>query len=101
MEDVIDKSIDEVIDVDDIIGLEEIRQDLLIRFAIALKEARRKHPDFAEGVFHALGFLSEEHGEVVKEITKQKPGWEKLMDKELIDLMVVAYRMLNGEYENN
>ena len=63
-----------------------------------LFEARKKHPDFAYGIFHALGFLGEEYGEVSKEITKQEPGWEERMDAELLDLIAVAIRMLRREY---
>ena len=65
-----------------------------------LREARSKHERFAEQVYHALSFLSEEHGEVVREITKGRDGWEKRMDSELRDLVAVAMRMLLREYEH-
>ncbi len=65
-----------------------------------LGEARVKHPRFAEQVYHALSFLSEEHGEVVREVTKGKDGWESRMDSELLDLIAVAVRMLLREYEH-
>ena len=65
-----------------------------------LREARAKHGRFAEQVYHALSFLSEEHGEVVREITKGRDGWEKRMDSELRDLIAVAMRMLLREYEH-
>ena len=65
-----------------------------------LREARTKHGRFAEQVYHALSFLSEEHGEVVREITKGRDGWEKRMDSELRDLVAVAMRMLLREYEH-
>ena len=65
-----------------------------------LREARSKHERFAEQVYHALSFLSEEHGEVVREITKGRDGWEKRMDSELRDLIAVAMRMLLREYEH-
>ena len=64
-----------------------------------LKRGERLHPDFAEGVYQALGFLGEEYGEVSREITKGEPGWEKRMDSELFDLIVVAIRMLLRDYE--
>lgn len=73
--------------------------DTFLKIEDAYIHAKNKHPEFAVGVYHALGFLSEEHGEVVKEITKGKDGWEERMDKELIDLIVVAIRMLNREYK--
>ena len=65
-----------------------------------LREARVKHGRFAEQVYHALSFLSEEHGEVVREITKGRGGWEERMDSELRDLIAVAMRMLLREYEH-
>jgi len=70
------------------------------RLAAALARARSLHPRFAEQEFHALGCLSEEHGEAVKEVTKQKPGWQDRMDAELRDLVVVALRMIFREYRH-
>lgn len=66
----------------------------------ALRWARQKHPDFAEGQYQALGYLGEEYGEVVKEITKGEDGWRERMCDELIDLICVAVRMLRGEFDN-
>jgi len=65
-----------------------------------LERARSLHPRFAENVFHALGYLSEEHGEAVREATKQLDGWEDRMDSELLDLIVVAIRIILREYEH-
>jgi len=65
-----------------------------------LERARSLHPRFAENVFHALGYLSEEHGEAVREATKQLGGWEDRMDSELLDLLVVAIRIILREYEH-
>ena len=65
-----------------------------------LEHARSLHPRFAENVFHALGYLSEEHGEAVREATKQLGGWEDRMDSELLDLLVVAIRIILREYEH-
>lgn len=65
-----------------------------------LERARSLHPRFAENVFHALGYLSEEHGEAVREATKQLGGWEDRMDSELLDLIIVAIRIILREYEH-
>ncbi|MBR4422625.1 MAG: hypothetical protein IKS68_00220 [Mailhella sp.] len=73
---------------------------VLASVCIRLHEARAKHGRFAENVFHALGFFSEEHGESVREATKQAEGWEKRMDSELMDTIVVAMRILLREYEH-
>ena len=72
---------------------EEIHEKLKSAFC----EARLLHPGFAEGPYEALGFLSEEHGEVVKAVTKGEG--KQRMQEELIDLIVVAWRMLRGEHE--
>jgi len=66
-----------------------------------LERARCLHPDYVgENLFHSLGFLSEEHGEVIKEATKGLPGWEDRMDSELLDLIVVAMRIILREYRH-
>lgn len=72
---------------------EEIHEKLKSAFC----KAQLLHPGFAEGIFHALGFLSEEHGEVVRAATKNE-GKQRVQE-ELIDLIVVAWRILRGEHE--
>ena len=59
------------------------------------------HPVFAEGPYQALGYLEEELGEVAKEVMKKKDGWESRMNDELVDLVVVAIRMLRGDWKND
>jgi len=66
-----------------------------------LDSAREKHPGMAENLFHAIGFLSEEHGEAVREATKGLPGWEDRMDSELLDLIVVAVRIILREFRHD
>ena len=66
-----------------------------------LDRARGLHPRFAENTYHALGFLSEEHGEAIREATKGLSGWEDRMDSELLDLIVVAVRIILREYEHD
>lgn len=65
-----------------------------------LVEAREKHPKVGENVYHALGALSAEHGEVCQELEKHREGWEERMDEELKDVRVVALRMSLREYEH-
>lgn len=65
-----------------------------------LTEARAKHERVGENVYHALGALSAEHGEVCQELEKHRPGWEARMDSELQDVRVVALRMSLREYEH-
>lgn len=73
-------------------------KEILEKLKAALVRAQQLHPGFAEGLFHALGFLSEEHGEVVRAATKHE-GKQRIQE-ELIDLIAVAWRMLRGEYEH-
>ena len=75
--------------------------EIFDRVSRTLIKAEKKHPTFAEGQYEALGFLGEEYGEVTKEITKGKDGWEKRMDSELYDLIAVAIRMLRREYQHD
>ncbi len=63
-----------------------------------LTEARAKHPRVGENVYHALGALSAEHGEVCQELEKHRDGWEGRMDSELQDVRVVALRMSLREF---
>lgn len=63
-----------------------------------LVRAEHLHPNFAEGPYQAIGFLSEEHGEVIRSVTKNEG--EQRMQEELVDLIVVAWRMLRGDHED-
>lgn len=73
-------------------------EDILERVRQGLVRAKRLHPRFAEGKFHALGYLGEEYSEVVRALTKNEG--EQRMQEELIDLVVVAWRMLRGDHED-
>jgi len=75
--------------------------EIFDRVSRTLAKAEKKHPNFAEGQYEALGYLGEEYGEVTKEITKGKEGWEKRMDAEIYDLIAVAIRILRREYEHD
>lgn len=72
-------------------------EDILERVRRGLVRAKRLHPRFAEGKFHALGYLGEEYSEVVRALTKNEG--EQRMQEELVDLIVVAWRMLRGDHE--
>lgn len=73
-------------------------KEILEALKKGLTKAQLLHPGFAEGQYEALVHLSEEHGEVVRAITKNEG--KQRMQEELIDLIVVAWRMLRGEYED-
>lgn len=70
---------------------------LLHDFFSRLREAERKHPQFAEGMYHGLGIVSEEHGELVKAATKEE-GEERVHD-EALDLLTVTWRFARGDWK--
>ena len=73
-------------------------EDILERVRQGLVRAEHLHPRFAEGKYQALGYLGEEFGEASRAITKNEG--EQRMQEELVDLIVVAWRMLRGDHEN-
>lgn len=75
-------------------------QGIFCKLEERLNRARRLHPRFAENVFHALSFLSAEHGEVCQAVCKGRTGWRSEMENELLDLIVVAVRMLLSEHSH-
>ncbi len=69
---------------------------LLEAIARRVSEARRKHPVFAEGKYHALGVIGEEYQEVVQAVEKETC---ERMYQELLDLITTSIRAANGEHE--
>ena len=70
--------------------------EIFDEFLKRLATAAAKHPVFAEGIYQALGVLGEEFGEVVRTVTK-KEGNER-MQEELMDLLVVTWRFIRGDW---
>lgn len=70
---------------------------LLHDFLARLHEAEYKHPVFAEGVYHGLGIVSQEHGELSTAITKEE-GEERVYD-EALDLLAVVWRFARGDWK--
>lgn len=62
-----------------------------------IMHARTAHPLFAEGKFHALGVVNAEMEELAVAVEKET---EERVNDELLDVIVTAIRMLNGEHEN-
>ena len=69
---------------------------LLEAIARRVSEARRKHPVFAEGKYHALGVIGKEYQEVVQAVEKETC---ERMYQELLDLITTSIRAANGEHE--
>ncbi len=59
-----------------------------------MAEARRKHPVFAEGKYHALGVIGAEYEELVRAVERETP--ERVRD-EALDVAVTALRLWAGE----
>lgn len=70
---------------------------LLHDFLLRLREAEEKHPVFAEGPYHGLGFLQEEAGELVRAVTHDE-GEERMYD-EALDLLTVTWRFARGDWK--
>lgn len=68
---------------------------LIKDIARRVAEARRKHPVFAEGGYHALGVIGEEYHEVVQAVEKETP---ERVYSELLDLIAVSVRAANWEH---
>lgn len=59
-----------------------------------MAEARKKHPVFAEGKYHALGVIGAEYEELVRAVERETP--ERVRD-EALDVAVTALRLWAGE----
>lgn len=71
-------------------------RDLVAALAKRMGEARRKHPVFAEGRYHALGVIGAEYHELEKAVDYESP--ERMRD-EALDVAVTALRFWLGEHE--
>lgn len=69
---------------------------LIEDIARRVSEARRKHPVFAEGKYHALGVIGEEYRELVHAVEHETP--ERICD-EALDVAVTALRLWLGEHK--
>lgn len=71
----------------------EIFDELLKR----LEVAEGKHPVFAEGIYQALGRVSEEVGELNRSVNHNE-GDKRTMD-EAFDSLVVIWRFIRGDWK--
>ena len=69
---------------------------LIEDIARRVSEARRKHPVFAEGKYHALDVIGAEYEELTRSVERETP--ERMKD-EALDVAVTALRMWAGEHE--
>lgn len=74
-------------------------QDLQVleHLLIALRAAEKKHPQFAEGPYEALGMISAEMGELTRTVVKQEG--EERSYSEALDVMVTAWRFARGDHK--
>ena len=71
---------------------DEIFDELLKR----LEDAEGKHPVFAEGIYEAIGKISEEAGEVAHAANHEE-GEKRIME-EGMDLLCVAWRFVREDW---
>lgn len=69
---------------------------MIAALARRMEEARKKHPVFAEGKYHALGVIGAEYEELVRAVERETP--ERVRD-EALDVAVTALRLWAGEQE--
>jgi UTP:GlnB (protein PII) uridylyltransferase len=67
---------------------------IIAALARRMEEARKKHPVFAEGKYHALGVIGAEYEELVRAVERETP--ERVRD-EALDVAVTALRLWAGE----
>ena len=73
--------------------------EIASRLAVRLAEAEKKHPVFAEGVYEALGRVSEEVGELVRAVNHNE-GESRIMS-EAYDTLAVLVRFIRGDWRWN
>ena len=67
---------------------------MIAALARRMEEARKKHPVFAEGKYHALGVIGAEYEELVRAVERETP--ERVRD-EALDVAGTALRLWAGE----
>ena len=70
--------------------------EIFDEFLKRLATAAAKHPVFAEGIYQALGRVSEEVGELVRAVNHNE-GDKRIMD-EAFDSLVVIWRFIRGDW---
>ena len=86
----------ELMEAELILGNGSVQAGMAIIAALArrMAEARKKHPVFAEGKYHALGVIGAEYEELVRAVERETP--ERVRD-EALDVAVTALRLWAGE----
>lgn len=74
-------------------------EQVLYRLAEAMREARCKHPVFADGIYQALGRVGAEYGDVVQAVEKLESP--ERVETEALHLLVTTVRLLNREHETH
>lgn len=79
------------------IGGGNVRRGMMTIRALALgcKLARRKHPEYAEGRYQALGVIGEEYRELERAVEKESPERQAA---EALDVAITALRFVQEEH---
>ncbi len=67
---------------------------IIAALARRMAEARKKHPVFAEGKYHALGVIGAEYEELVRAVERETP---ERVRGEALDVAGTALRLWAGE----
>lgn len=77
-------------------GDEETASALLTVICVRLEQARKKHPVFAEGSFHALGVIESEFHELEYAVEHESEARQK---DEALDVIATCIRFLCDEHK--
>lgn len=72
-------------------------EEILAALKNGVARAEILHPVFAEGIWQGIGRISEEHGELAQAVNHNE-GSERIRE-EALDLFIVTFRFLRGDYE--
>lgn len=80
-----------------LIGGGNVQRGMMTIRALALgcKLARKKHPVFAEGKYHALGVIGEEYRELERAVERESPERQAA---EALDVAITALRFVQEEH---
>lgn len=65
--------------------------------ALGMKLARKKHPTFAEGEYHALGVIGAEYRELEQAVERESPERQAA---EALDVAITALRFVQEEHRH-
>ena len=77
-------------------GDEDAASGILTAICVRIEHARKKHPVFAEGAYHALGVIEAEFHELEYAVEHES---EERQKDEALDVIATCVRFLCGEHK--